>query len=345
MFEVIFPNSHWGSNIGNPFFTLGAAHILSSVSPDVKIHFTDMLADRAFQLNKSAKKNALAYSQFVEGGNAVLLCGPMFDLRFGELFLPILKRAKKAKTKIFIMSAGGIEYTKEEVDYCRSILSEYPPYILTTRDSDTYNNYADLSVHAYDGICTAWFVPDYYTGYDTPGLDNYITSTFDTNPEPKFLIEKTKGGVKSEILTSVRSKYVSKISRLFQRGLPDKVGGLDIIRPCHATLHRANRQLFFKPNSFASMTPYGYLNLYRNSKLTITDRLHAAVATLAYGNPAQLFIKSARAKLLDRVGCGDVTSRQIKADLTKIEDEKDKYYQWINQVVLRLLSEAESEQL
>lgn len=123
---------------------------------------------------------------------------------------------------------------------------------------------------------------------------------------------------------------IQKVLRLTQRNLHCENDGFEIIRPCHQVLNRQNWRLFFKPNSFCSQTPFGYLNIYKNTNLTITDRLHASVATMAYGNPARLFLKSNRAFLLDRVGAADVSNRVFQLDMDYLSEEKAKYLAWMS---------------
>jgi hypothetical protein len=64
------------------------------------------------------------------------------------------------------------------------------------------------------------------------------------------------------------------------------------------------------------------LNLYRNTTLAISDRLHGVIPTLAYGNPARLVSDSPRTHLFSRIGLTDVTNQVVTADLDLIEEEK-----------------------
>lgn len=96
-------------------------------------------------------------------------------------------------------------------------------------------------------------------------------------------------------------KMSGRIRRVLQRGQTDMLGQYKVVRPCHRPANDP-RTIFTQPNSFAAYTPFGYLNLYRNTKVTVTDRLHASVVTMAYGNPAYLFMRSKRSYLLDAVG-------------------------------------------
>ena len=69
--------------------------------------------------------------------------------------------------------------------------------------------------------------------------------------------------------------------------------------------------------------PFTYLTVYAGSSLTITDRVHACVATLAYGNPAILYKHSPRGQLFDRLGLGDVGERVRSLDPELLGKEQD----------------------
>ncbi|MBW8308236.1 MAG: polysaccharide pyruvyl transferase family protein, partial [Candidatus Paracaedibacteraceae bacterium] len=258
----------------------------------------------------------------------------MFDIRFGELFGPLLETAQNLGIKTLLLSTGGINYSPSEISHCREVLKKYPPYILTTRDAETYNNYNDLCERSYNAICSAWFVPEAYPGYHIPDERPYITSCFDHTREPQFSLAFHTTQESPEFSTTrVTHSKLTKITRLLQRNLNDDINGIQIIRPCHQVLNRQNWRLFFKPNSYCSQLPHGYLNLYRNTKLTITDRLHASVATLAYGNPARLFIKSNRTLLLDRVNAQHVGKKIFKMDIDALSNEKEEYQNWLTKAL------------
>lgn len=333
MINVIYPSSNWANNIGNPFFNLGAIHLLNSVRPDFFIQQTDFTIERVFKLKGNYLNNYFRYMDYIGGGDVLVLGGPMFSTYFGELYEKLFKEVKENNMKIILLTAGGNTYTGKEKSHCRSVLSEYTPDVFASRDEYTYDNYADLAQRSYNGICTAWFTPEYFPGYDTPSLGKYITSVFDKTSEPTITLKDydkndphSYKNINTEVVGHGSSK---KLTRLMQRNFPESIDDFIVIRPTHNVLKKGASRLFFKKNSFVSQTPYGYLNLYRNAELTLTDRLHAAVVTLAYGNPAQLFIRSLRARLLERVNAQAAMSGVFTMDLDYLEEEKDKYKNWL----------------
>ena len=80
--------------------------------------------------------------------------------------------------------------------------------------------------------------------------------------------------------------------------------------------------------------PYGYINIYANSKLTLSDRVHACAVTMAFGHPAMLFAKTNRVGLLERVGAGGISLHPVKPDVLFIENEKKQMKKWLADTLL-----------
>ena len=322
--KILFPESNWASNIGNPFFYFGISHAIRQVLPDAEIIETGSNPVLPLKLDSHNEKYSFNYAAYGGDVDAVLFTGPMFDLNFRKLFAPAFEAAKNAGQKIFLLSAGSINYDKEETAHCRAMLEEYQPDVLTTRDPQTFELYGDLAKHSYNGICGAWFAPEYYPGYDTPLLGQYLTSCFDFQPEPdpQVLLSAADTGPSTLPAMPGLSKTKGRIMRVVKRGQPERVGEYTIVRPVHRPANHPHT-VFTQPNTFAAYTPHGYLNLYRNTSVTVTDRLHAAVVTMAYGNPAYLFMRSKRSFLLDAVGLQYEQGARMELDQELLANKKD----------------------
>ena len=321
--RIIFPESNWASNIGNPFFTSGVSAALRRANSEVEVLPTASNPILPLKVPGGLHKNAFNYTAHLGGADAIVFAGPMFDLSFRKLFAPAFAAAKEAGMRIFLLSAGSINYDDEEVAHCREVLAEYQPDILATRDPQTFERYGDCAKHSYSGICGAWFAPDYYPGYDTPTLGNYLTSCFDFQPEPgaDFLHVAAEEGPDVLAPMPAYGKASGRIRRVLVRGQQDRVGKYTIIRPCHRPANDP-WTVFTHPNTFAAFTHYGYLNLYRNTSVTVTDRLHASVVTMAYGNPAYLYMRSKRSFLLDAVGLEYKPGARMELDQELLRTKK-----------------------
>ena len=289
--------------MGNPFFTLGVEHVFKKAFPEVEIINTASNPILPLKLKGFTERNSFNYSEHTGDVDAIMFAGPMFDMNFRKLFAPAFKRARDAGQKIFLVSAGAINYDTAEAEHCRSVLEEFQPDLLWTRDAETYEMLGAYVKNAYSGVCGAWFAPDYYPGYDTPSLGDYFCSTFDFRPEPNTEVMKRAVTRDAELPGNGidNAKKTARIRRIAQRGLANEISGMKCIRPTHRP---ANHPLtnFTNPNTFGAYTPHGYLNLYRNANFTITDRLHASVVTMAYGKPAYLYLRSKRGFLLKAAG-------------------------------------------
>jgi hypothetical protein len=324
--RILFPQSNWATNIGNPFFSLGVKWLVEQALPGAEVVKTASNPALPFHLTASQQRNAFNYVDYLGDVDAVMLAGPMLDRGFEVLHGPLLRAARRQGRHVLILSAGGIDYSAAEVAHCRPLLEEIKPDVFTTRDVPTFERYGDLARFSYSGICGAWFVRDFYAGYSTPELGAQLTLTFDFRREPnEQVLRSAIAGIPDlgAMVHSVKGwrTTAEKVAKVLAPNGAARVDEHVIIRPCHRPV-RHRRAIFNLPNSFASFTPYGYLNLYRNSVATLTDRLHAAVATLAYGNPAYLFLNSERSLLLEAAGLDYSFGRRMVMDLDRLASQK-----------------------
>ncbi len=109
-------------------------------------------------------------------------------------------------------------------------------------------------------------------------------------------------------------KAVAIATRLKRQNAPTHVGAMRIVRPRHRTNPHLPLLLYGEANCVASDEPYTYLTVYANTALTLSDRVHACVASMAYGNEAMLFNpRTKRASLFDAVGAASIGTRPIPA--------------------------------
>ena len=92
-------------------------------------------------------------------------------------------------------------------------------------------------------------------------------------------------------------------------------------------------KIYRHPNATAADEPWTYINICANADLTLTDRVHACVTTLAYGSPAMLFTPSPRAALFERLGLGDIRDRLVTLDPGLLEEEQEKQIDWLRRHV------------
>jgi hypothetical protein len=80
-------------------------------------------------------------------------------------------------------------------------------------------------------------------------------------------------------------------------------------------------KIYRKPNAIASDEPWTYAAVYANAALTVSDRVHACVASLAYGTPARLHNPTTSRKVLfDPVGADRIEHEVVTVSRGVLDD-------------------------
>lgn len=341
--------SWWSTNIGNSFFQISTQHVLNTLLPDDKVV---PLSDQPgfWNVEKGNPANAFLPLEYLEDADYLVLSGPIFRPEFDRIYLDTLRRVREKGTEVVIFGAGMMNYEEKWVKQYRRWLRELEVHTLVSRDSNTYEALHDCVGHAYDGIDVAFFIGDAYEPVSMHE-DKYVVYNFDKTAEPTIELlrdtseaenydvvadweENNQIGVRQPTLRT----YLSGLTRAFSfvdsyipRTYPTSFGEYDIVRTDHRFNPMLQRKVYEAPNSFASDTPYGYLNIYANARAVISCRVHACVATLAFGNPALFVYRTPRAKLLDRVGVTDIKDQFCTLSPERLEEEKQKMKTFIRE--------------
>lgn len=334
---------YWSTNIGNAFFQLGAEWLLKRCLPSAH---TFLIGDEPgyWNVKKGNPAEALDYVAHLEV-DAIVLQGPIFRPEMRKIVEPVMRAQAERGGKIIILAAGMMQYDPATVASARSLLEAARPWIFTTRDSETFEAVGDIPEHAYDGIDVATFVTDLFPPVPT-NLPPYMVMNFDQIPEPKF-VPASAGGegvfpygdqhwrpVQPKLRTELAYKsraYLFGEALLPRSTPPGTFAGLEVVRTDHRYNPFLPRKTYKGRNTYVGDIPHTYLNLYAHSNLTLSNRVHACVATAAYGNPAMLFTRSPRAYLLKRLGLDTVKERPTTIDLGFLRDEKAKLIEWLTE--------------
>ncbi len=339
----------WSRNIGNAFFNYGARYLLEGSVGNADVSFiNDQCA--YFSLMpwryRVEPRNSLRYLDHVRPDYMVLQ-GSVLTKQFPKVWEKSFGLLREAGVKIVMIGAGQFDYDDEETKICRRLLEKYPPYVFIARDRDTYSNFHDLAEHSYDGIDNAYFIPDIYEPipHDLPP---YVVLNFDKTPEPWVALTAEAGQESGGFSNNTASfniydmnwrmsfpKVRLGLSKSFGKayhfimgplGLSgtnqESVGKWMIIRTDHCINPLMINRIFRGPNAFGYDIPEAYFNLYSQADLTLSDRIHAVLVTLAYGRPAMLFSSSGRARIIERLGVEDVAKRPVFLDLDRLREEK-----------------------
>ncbi len=352
--RVALVSGFWGQNIGNAFFNIGGKWILEQIFGSGNVEFIqDQPAYRTFnRKHKGNPKNDFNLLRYLET-DYIVLQGPMMTTSFRAIWEDAFKQYKKRGTKIILLGAAFFKYTEQEIEAIIKFLKEYPPIIISTRDHYTYEAIKDCAQFTYSGIDSAFFVTEVYRAFKLT-CEPYIIINFDRWPEPNIKLSSDKFSSDSknnccfealgyhwklnspglQYRLSNKGKWQAYIGALLdRRKLPPQIADFTIVRTEHRVNPHITWKVYKQPNMVASDEPFTYFTVYANTKLTLSDRVHACVATLAYGNPAMLFTPSPRTRLFERLGLNDIKKRPIRLDPERLKLEKDKQLSFLKESI------------
>lgn len=347
--DVLLVSGFWGQNIGNAFFNLGGLHFLKQIFPENHVKYTqDQPAYWTSNRKRKLHKNGF---DMIGSLNAkyIVLQGPVFSLALEPAWIDSMEKLAARGVRPIFLSSALFRHTEEELDAAKRFLERFPPAALSTRDTQTYEALAPYVDHAYDGICSAWFLPDAYT---PPQMDTdaFVAVNFDRWPEPRIeFVDSTFSQSPESCLKHIVDNKVSLTTPDFlkyfsdkgkawaylghaldRRKLPSTLGALQLLR----TEHRTNPYFSWKVNqrsgAIAADEPFTYLTIYSNAQATYTDRVHACLAALAYGKPARLFTPSPRSRLFQRVGLDNIATEMSIVDQDLLAAAKTHQTKWFS---------------
>ena len=278
----------FASSMG-PGFALKENKLVHWLWVKVMARYAHKLQDRTYAAITPKKVfNLVDFSEL----DYLIIPGCDLTVPFIKIFGDVVKRAAVRGTRIIFLGASGNFYTDHEITVVTKFLEEISPYAIMTRDSEAYKYYKDVCGNTYNGIDNVFFVnrmnppvPKVKTT-DSP----FVVLNFD---EPKH----------NNIKKSLESKL--------------KAEGRKIVYTNHKPYPYSNIKKCADKGIMCSDQPLDYLYLYRNAEAVYSDRVHACIPTLSFGNQCQLFSDSPRIALFENVGLHD-----IKKELTMIQNLK-----------------------
>lgn len=347
----------WSTNIGNSFFNLGALYVLKKIFPNDNVF---LISDQPgyWTFNKKSVGNPINSLDHISRYplDYLAILGPFLTKNVFKIWGKTLKilREKSKNLKLLFLSVGQMKYDNATYNIAKDFLKEFTPLVMVTRDEEVYNLYKDVVPNIYNGVDFAFFIPDIFPKIQFNDDKKYIVFNFDKSFEPKITNYKTNDCLefyrsgdkiyyldfskpKLNLLIKKNDSFVYLFSSLFKKKVHyvTKIEDVDIIRTDHRFNPMLMKKVYYYPNSFVSDVPYTYIHIYSNAQIVISDRVHACVIALAYGNKAFLFNKTGRARLLSRVGAENITKEITSIDLVKLKMEKDNIIAYLKNVLNR----------
>lgn len=323
LFTSVFFN-----NIGNGFIDLGAEVALKRAMPDnyelVKISqcanfaasmgksfmlkenpivnwvwvnlmqkFASKLHDKAYQTISTLDVQSIPKLVKLD---YMVIPGCVLTVPFFSIYGKLLEEKSNEGCKLIFMGASGNFYTDYEVNIVSEYLKKLKPLAIMTRDSIAYNNYKTLAEYTYNGIDNVFFVNLLNIPRVKTNPDSYVVVNIE---EPKH--------------KHIKEKVVQKLEKK----------GKNIIFSNHKPFPYSKITKLVKNDEIISDYPLDYLMLYRNADEVYSDRVHACIPTLSFGNKATLFSDSPRKALFENVGIGKIDNKPMQVeDLARKQDEQ-----------------------
>ncbi len=317
---ILYCGYGWSGNIGNAFIDYGIRYLLNKIFPKDEIVYASNSAGlfkhkytngKIYNLFSKKQKtsfdirNVIKADYYVLGG--ALLNKNWFDIN--SVFINYLVNTQKS---VFLIgTSGGNDYGKEQVNYVKNILNKLNLKIFVSRDNETYEYYSECAKYTYNGIDNAFFLNNVFKPAKL-NIDDYIISTFDHRKEPDEILKKHHN-----------------IFRLYHSSW--NLGRLELI------LQKPKEILqLMSNNDMISDFPDDYLNLYANCNITYSDRVHACIATLIFGNKARYYQDSPRSLLFERIGLKDIKNKIVQLNLDYIEREKKEEIDYLCSTVTKI---------
>ena len=330
--KIVVENSTW-NNVGDAFYQFPLYKILKNTLKQHDVYMFDGPIYRSFKIPNTNffKKKILDIRQFIDA-DIFVFSGPILLSNFINHYGELIKNIKNNNKEYMILSAfGDTASSQKNIKF----LLKYPPLAFSSRTKKTYDLYSEVANKSLDGICNAFFMSKSLK-LTNLNLKNYIIYSFYSMPEPiiDFKLNENIIDLQS-IKVNKRKNYLYSMYRHFQfiKYHPGEILNKKILRTVHDISYKFSHLNFARDNSYLSYNPLNYLSLYKNSELTISDRVHACVAALSFNKPAVLVGDwGERAELFQKLKIEKKNNVFLPTLENQINQEYTLYIDWIKDV-------------
>jgi len=316
--NILYYGACWPTNVGNAFIDHGSIYTLKTAVPEATVYFASELPRWLYKVNEEDMDKSIDLAELMKVDFAVV-SGMTCCNEFIEIQGPILRRLSKRGAKIVFNGCGGLTYNGKEIDNFKRFLDGIKVNGFISRDEIAYNNYKDYFPKSYNGIDCAFFLSNSFIPAKLL-IEDYVVYNFDRIKEPKIENKKNR-----KIIRTHHSCFEFFPNVFTNRGI---------------TLNLRTRRPFIKilkhnmkhKDTLISDILDDYLILYANAYATYSDRVHACIATLSFGNFARLFSTPPSARLFERVRAGEITEKLVKLDQNKMVVEKEEQISFLREI-------------
>ena len=309
--KVGYIGGFWATNIGNSFYNIGALYLLKKIYGEKNVNFIP--DPPQWHWNRINNDFKLLKNLDLD---LYIISGPCLNKGLIKVYKDIFDEFKRRNKKIALISVGSSNYNEQESILVSEFLNKYEIQYVTTRDDSTYDLYKNkLKAPTFNGLCTSMFLDE---AVDVPKLNNdFVVFNFSSFIEPKISLIKDEISINKGLFPFYQKDF----------------DGHEIVRTNNESFTRNfkffNTQFmtFYKPNTYYSDLPYGYLSILKSAKVVFSDRVHSCAAALILGNKA-MYIKNAkrskdgRNKLFKRIGVENIYTKPSSLNFKYIKDQK-----------------------
>lgn len=305
-------------NLGNGFLDIGAWYLMRQVDPTAEIiSISNTFPSKQYYYGNSTglrrpgkgERNRFDLRTMFDADYVVFTAACLCDnwFAFNE---KLIKHLIQTQMNVVILGASGsdsgtLEYNQSEFGRIRKLVEQMNLHLITSRDHTTFEGFSDLATYAHNGVDCAMYLNDAFSPAKM-NMGPFDVLTFDSMDEPKI----------------DTSRDVLRLCH--------KVSVIDSF--CRMLRHPIRVLKLANTRDWASEWPEDYLHVYANCNTVYTDRVHACVAALIFGNSAMYMGDSPRSGLLSRVLQGaDITKEPVTLDMDYIRQEKEDHLSFLKE--------------
>ena len=303
--------------MGNAFLQFGARAVVKSAFPDAHITLASAMP-RFFYHSGYQHRPRRKFERFrrplhwppppdindaldmmeTSQYDLLVVAGMVLCQQYIDIIGKSVIQASRLGTKVIYLGAGAQQYDEDERRAFSQFLATLEPIGLLSRDDLSYEMFEDAVDVADRGIDCAFFLPDDYEPFPVR-IQHYVVSTFDSTPEP-----------------------------------PIDTGGRILVHAHHECWGPIRPMFWGKQRTLISDIPEDYLALYAGCDEVHSDRVHACVATLAYGGSARLYSETRRASLFEPLGVSEICKKLVRLDPGVLEEGKQRQIAWFRNAIV-----------
>jgi hypothetical protein len=331
----------WSTNIGNNFIEEGAKLWIegaienvaitevggysyraseffhSSIVSDLKIRGEKLPVSKQRVKDFKRDKRSKALDKTVSVGELIdlnsfdlaILPGCVLEHHVFGKYEKVLDRLEEKNIPVIILGAGSTSYSKETQDYVKEQLERSNIRGLISRNPRAYSLYKDDVEQAREGIDAAFFIGDYYQPPEAE--EEFVAMTYDKGDE--YEIENSKMVVRPD-----HNPFGRPFGSISSKFLKPEV---------------KDEHPFDAENVFVSDNPKDYLFIYSNAEEVYSDRVHACLPTLVYGNTAYFDHDTPRSGVFEAVFEEDISNKKVELDSERLENKKEKAVSDLKEIV------------